>query len=325
MKKKIVMSLLSAMMVGSLVFSNNAMTVKAAEADEPMVADEIGDILDGIFGGDKPEYKPDGDYGNDFNGGQELDPDADINWGPTDSGNDNNSQPTPPAPPAPPTKPVQPVQPGVGGNGGTTIPGGNGGTTLPGGTIPGGNGGTTLPGGTIPGGNGGTTLPGGTITGGGVVLPGGSTGNGGNVVLPDGSTGNTTVTPVGGCVTIPVIDENLLKIFPESMYVFTPEGKVSFNSLDATKKTYNVWVDGQLANQLAIVDAKNNLVELSAPQIVNDATGKTYLNITIPATTKGAKVLATEAQKAAFTRLYGIDGVMVNGVLVEAFQDTIRN
>ena len=298
MKKKIVMSLLSAMMVGSLVFSNNAMTVKAAEADEPMVADEIGDILDGIFGGDKPEYKPGSDNGPDYSEGKnEVENESDINWGPTDSGNDNNSQPIPPAPPAPPTKPVQPVQPGVGGNAGTTIPGGNGGTTL----------------------------PGGTITGGGVVLPGGSTGNGGNVVLPDGSTGNTTVTPVGGCVTIPVIDENLLKIFPESMYIFTPEGKVSFNSLDATKKTYNVWVDGQLANQLAIVDAKNNLVDLSAPQIVNDATGKTYLNITIPATTKGAKVLATEAQKAAFTRLYGIDGVMVNGVLVEAFQDTIRN
>ncbi len=41
------------------------------------------------------------------------------------------------------------------------------------------------------------------------------------------------------------------------MFVFTPEGRVSFNTLDATKKTLNnVWVDGQLANQLAIVDAK---------------------------------------------------------------------
>ena len=47
--------------------------------------------------------------------------------------------------------------------------------------------------------------------------------------------------------------------------------------------------------------------------------------MTIPAKTKGAKVLATAAQKTAFTRLYGIDGVMVNGVLIEAFQDTVRN
>lgn len=140
-----------------------------------------------------------------------------------------------------------------------------------------------------------------------------------------GSAAGTTTTPVAGCVAIPVTDENTLKIFPESMFVFTPEGRVSFNTLDATKKTYNVWVDGQLANQLAIVDAKNNLVALSAPQIVNDTTGKTYLNVTIPAKTKGAKVLATAAQKSAFTRLYGIDGVMVNGVLIEAFQDTVRN
>ncbi len=31
---------------------------------------------------------------------------------------------------------------------------------------------------------------------------------------------------------------------------------------------------------------KNNLVALSAPQIVNDTTGKTYLNVTIPCKNK---------------------------------------
>ena len=293
MKKKIVVSLLSAMLVSGMLFSGSAVTVNAAEAH-----DEIGDILDSMFGGNKPEYVPGSDSGPDYSEGKyELPGDAEIDWGPSDSGN-NNTQPTPPAPPARP-------------NGSTTVPGG-GTTTVPGGTttVPGRT--TTVPGGTT------TTVPGGTTT----TVPGGST-----TTTPGGS-GNaagTTTTPVAGCVAIPVIDENTLKIFPESMFVFTPEGRVSFNTLDATKKTYNVWVDGQLANQLAIVDAKNNLVALSAPQIVNDATGKTYLNVTIPAKTKGAKVLATAAQKSAFTRLYGIDGVMVNGVLIEAFQDTVRN
>ena len=298
MKKKIVVSLLSAMLVSGMLFSGSAVTVNAAEAH-----DEIGGILDGMFGGNKPEYVPGSDSGPDYSDGTIIvDKESDINWGPSDSGN-NNTQPTPPAPPARP-------------NGSTTVPGGST-TTVPGGTttVPGGT--TTVPGGAI-------TVPGGTITvpGGTTTVPGGNT-----TTVPggSGSAAGTTTTPVAGCVAIPVTDENTLKIFPESMFVFTPEGRVSFNTLDATKKTYNVWVDGQLANQLAIVDSKNNLVALSAPQIVNDATGKTYLNVTIPAKTKGAKVLATAAQKSAFTRLYGIDGVMVNGVLIEAFQDTVRN
>lgn len=283
MKKKIVVSLLSAMLVSGMLFSGSAVTVNAAEAH-----DEIGGILDGMFGGNKPEYVPGSDSGPDYSDGTIIvDKESDINWGPSDSGNNNTQNNTQPTPPAPPAKP----------NGNTTVPGGST-TTVPGGTT------TTVPGGTT------TTVPGGSTT----TTPGGS-----------GNAAGTTTTPAVGCVAIPVTDENTLKIFPESMFVFTPEGRVSFNTLDATKKTYNVWVDGQLANQLAIVDAKNNLVALSAPQIVNDATGKTYLNVTIPAKTKGAKVLATAAQKSAFTRLYGIDGVMVNGVLIEAFQDTVRN
>lgn len=283
MKKKIVVSLLSAMLVSGMLFSGSAVTVNAAEAH-----DEIGGILDNMFGGNKPEYVPGSNSGPDYSEGKyELPGDAEIDWGPSDSGNNNTQNNTQPTPPAPPAKP----------NGNTTVPGGST-TTVPGGTT------TTVPGGTT------TTVPGGSTT----TTPGGS-----------GSAAGTPTTPVAGCVAIPVTDENTLKIFPESMFVFTPEGRVSFNTLDATKKTYNVWVDGQLANQLAIVDAKNNLVALSAPQIVNDATGKTYLNVTIPAKTKGAKVLATAAQKSAFTRLYGIDGVMVNGVLIEAFQDTVRN
>ena len=283
MKKKIVVSLLSAMLVSGMLFSGSAVTVNAAEAH-----DEIGGILDGMFGGNKPEYVPGSDSGPDYSDGTIIvDKESDINWGPSDSGNNNTQNNTQPTPPAPPAKP----------NGNTTVPGGST-TTVPGGTT------TTVPGGTT------TTVPGGSTT----TTPGGS-----------GNAAGTTTTPAVGCVAIPVTDENTLKIFPESMFVFTPEGRVSFNTLDATKKTYNVWVDGQLANQLAIVDAKNNLVALRAPQIVNDATGKTYLNVTIPAKTKGAKVLATAAQKSAFTRLYGIDGVMVNGVLIEAFQDTVRN
>lgn len=305
MKKKIVVSLLSAMLVSGMLFSGSAVTVNAAEAH-----DEIGGILDNMFGGNKPEYVPGSNSGPDYSEGKnELPSGSEFYGGPSDSGSNNTQNNTQPTPPAPPAKP----------NGSTTVPGGS--TTVPGGTT------TTVPGGTtttVPGGTT-TTVPGGTTTivpGGTTTVPGGSTATtpGGN-----GNAAGTTTTPVAGCVAIPVTDENTLKIFPESMFVFTPEGRVSFNTLDATKKTYNVWVDGQLANQFAIVDAKNNLVALSAPQIVNDATGKTYLNVTIPAKTKGAKVLATAAQKSAFTRLYGIDGVMVNGVLIETFQDTVRN
>lgn len=310
MKKKMVMYVLGAMMVGGLAMSNpGAMAVNAAEADEPMVVDEVGDILDGIFGGDKPDYTG-GDEGEDYWDGET---DGEIDWGPSDSGsNDSNSQPTPPS------QPETPSQPNNGGNGGNSGNAGNSGNT--GSSNQGNNGGITVPGGN--GGSGNVTLPGngnlptggnGGVAGNGNV----GTGNGGVVVTPP-----STAT---GCVTVPVVDKNLLAVFPDAMYVYTPEGAVSFNSLDATKMTYNVWVSGQIANQFAIVDAKNNLVALSAPQIVNDGTGKTYVNVTVPEGTAGAKVLATEAQKSAFTRLYGIDGVMVNGVLVEAFQDTVRN
>lgn len=313
MKKKMVMYVLGAMMVGGLAMSNpSAMAVNAAEADEPMVVDEVGDILDGIFGGDKPDYTG-GDEGEDYGHGegyQPSTPDSDSgSTGGSGNSNDFNSQPTPPS------QPETPSQPNNGGNGGnsgntgntgSSNQGNNGGITVPGGN--GGSGNVTLPGnGNLPtGGNGG-------VAGNGNV----GTGNGGVVVTPP-----TTAT---GCVTVPVVDKNLLAVFPDAMYVYTPEGAVSFNSLDATKMTYNVWVGGQIANQFAIVDAKNNLVALSAPQIVNDGTGKTYVNVTVPEGTAGAKVLATEAQKSAFTRLYGIDGVMVNGVLVEAFQNTVRN
>lgn len=310
MKKKMVMYVLGAMMVGGLAMANpSAMAVNAAEADEPMAVDEVGDILDGIFGGDKPDYTG-GDEGEDYGDGET---DGEIDWGPSDSGsNDSDSQPTPPS------QPETPSQPNNGGNSGNT---GNSGTTgNTGSSNQGNNGSTTVPGGN--GGSGNVTLPGnGNLPTGG---NGGATGNG-NAGTGNGGVVVTPPTTAAGCVTVPVVDENLLAVFPDAMYVYTPEGAVSFNSLDATKMTYNVWVGGQIANQFAIVDAKNNLVALSAPQIVNDGTGKTYVNVTVPEGTAGAKVLATEAQKSAFTRLYGIDGVMVNGVLVEAFQNTVRN
>lgn len=283
MKKKMVMYVLGAMMVAGLTMTTpNTMAVHAAE-------DEVGDILDGIFGGDKPEYTG-GDEGEDYwdgEGYKPSKPNSDNNN--SNSGNTGNSGNS-----------------GNTGNTGSSNQSNNGSTTVPGGN--GGSGNVTLPGnGNLPtGGNGGATGNGNA-----------GTGNGGVVVTPP--------TTAAGCVTVPVVDENLLAVFPDAMYVYTPEGAVSFNSLDATKMTYNVWVGGQIANQFVIVDAKNNLVALSAPQIVNDGTGKTYVNVTVPEGTAGAKVLATEAQKSAFTRLYGIDGVMVNGVLVEAFQDTVRN
>ncbi len=41
------------MLVSGMLFSGSAVTVNAAEAH-----DEIGGILDNMFGGDKPKYDP---------------------------------------------------------------------------------------------------------------------------------------------------------------------------------------------------------------------------------------------------------------------------
>ena len=76
MKKKIVVSLLSAMLVSGMLFSGSAVTVNATEAH-----DEIGGILDNIFGGDKPKYDPNAPAGPDYSEGKnELPSGSEINW-----------------------------------------------------------------------------------------------------------------------------------------------------------------------------------------------------------------------------------------------------
>ena len=58
---------------------------------------------------------------------------------------------------------------------------------------------------------------------------------------------------------------------------------------------------------------------MQAVDIVTAPDGKTYVNVTIDPAIVGATVQAAEEQRVAFAKLYGIDGVMINGVLADTF------
>lgn len=303
--------------------------------------DEVGDILDDIFGGDKPEYNPDGEHKDDpiyWDG--EVTDDSEIDWGPTDSApSEPESKPEPPA--EEPKDDVGNILDDIfGGDKPAYDPNGeykdspvydgghevtddseiNWGPSNPDiGNVDNGNGNSNSV--TVP------ANPGNVVIGNsnGIPVPA-NPGNGATVTNPivPGSGSNGSATVASGNTVIPVTDEPLLAAFPGAMFVTTPEG---FSFIDAFTADYNefqVWFGGSLCNAFKIVDAKGNVVKMNTAEFVN-ADGKSFLNITIPAKTKGAKVFATDEQKSAFTRLCGVDGIMVNGVLLEEFQDTVRN
>ena len=58
---------------------------------------------------------------------------------------------------------------------------------------------------------------------------------------------------------------------------------------------------------------------MQAVDIVTAPDGKSYVNVTIDPSVVGATVQAAEEQRVAFAKHYGIDGVMINGVLAETF------
>ena len=249
--------------------SDNSGSENTGSGDED---DEIGDILDDIFGGSKPDNS--GGTGTTGGGG------FDGNWdnlGPG-TGDNNNS-----------------------GSGNT----GNSGSDNSGNT--GSNAGSST---TVTDPDTGKTT---TTT----VNADGST----TVVTTDPATGETTsvIVSAGTTTAVDVTDPAILALLPEAMIVTTPEGLPFVHALDVTRTVYSVWGGGQQLDAFYITDAAGTPVAMQAVDIVTAPDGKTYVNVTIDPAVVGATVQAAEEQRVAFAKLYGIDGVMINGVLADTF------
>ena len=354
MKRKLAIMALAAAMVVSNIAPSTVMTAHAAESN-----DEIGDILDDVFGGNKP----DNSQGEGTTGGGT----DEIDWsnkpqnsddggsgsddgGSSDSGNTDNSG-----------------SGNEGGNSGSDNSGNsdNGGDDIGdilddifGGNKPDNSGGT----GTTGGGtdeidwsnkpqNGSSDNSGSSNTGNSGSDNSGSSNTGSNsgstgssttvtdpdtgktttttvnadgsttVVTTDPATGETTsvIVSAGTTTAVDVTDPAILALLPEAMIVTTPEGLPFVHALDVTRTVYSVWGGGQQLDAFYITDAAGTPVAMQAVDIVTAPDGKTYVNVTIDPAVTGATVQAAEEQRVAFAKHYGIDGVMINGVLAETF------
>ena len=231
--------------------------------------DDIGDILDDIFGGNKPDNSQGGGTHNDNTAGGGLIEDDNSGSGNTGNTGSNSGS----------------------GNSGNT--GSNAGSS------------TTV---TDPD-TGKTT----TTT----VNADGST----TVVTTDPATGETTsvIVSAGTTTAVDVTDPAILALLPEAMIVTTPEGLPFVHALDVTRTVYSVWGGGQQLDAFYITDAAGTPVAMQAVDIVTAPDGKTYVNVTIDPAVVGATVQAAEEQRVAFSKHYGIDGVMINGTLADTF------
>ena len=268
MKRKLAIAALAAAMIVSNIAPSTAMVAHAAENDE------IGDILDDVFGGGKP----DNSQGEGTTGGGGFDGNWD-NLGPGTGDNDNSGSSN--------------TGNSGSGNSGSSNTGSNAGSS------------TTV---TDPD-TGKTT----TTT----VNADGST----TVVTTDPATGETTsvIVSAGTTTAVDVTDPATLALLPEAMIVTTPEGLPFVHALDVTRTVYSVWGGGQQLDAFFITDAAGTPVAMQAVDIVTTPDGKTYVNVTIDPAVTGATVQAAEEQRVAFAKLYGIDGVMINGVLADTF------
>lgn len=234
--------------------------------------DEIGDILDDIFGGSKPDNSQGGGTHDDNTAGGGLI--EDDNSGSSNTGNSGNSG---------------------SGNSGSSNTGSNAGNS------------TTV---TNPD-TGKTT----TTT----VNTDGST----TVVTTDPATGETTTVtapPAASSIAVDVTDPAILAVMPEAMVVTSHTSGIPFvHALDATRTSYNVWSDGYLVDAFYITDAAGAFVPMQAVDIIPSADGKVYVNVTLDPAVAGATVQAAEEQRVAFAKHFGIDGVMINGTLADTF------
>lgn len=341
MKRKLAIAALALSMVVSNVAPYATMTVHAEESDE------IGDILDDVFGGNKPDNSQgEGTHDDNTAGGGLIE----DNGGSDDSSSDNSGS-------------ENSGSGNEGGNSGSDNSGsentGNGdedddiGDILDdifGGSKPDNSqgGGThddnTAGGGLIEDGNSGSSNTGnsgnsgsdnsgntGSNTGSSTTVTDPDTGKtttttvnadgSTTVVTTDPATGETTsvIVSAGTTTAVDVTDPAILALLPEAMIVTTPEGLPFVHALDVTRTVYSVWGGGQQLDAFYLTDAAGTPVAMQAVDIVTAPDGKTYVNVTIDPAVVGATVQAAEEQRVAFAKLYGIDGVMINGTLADTF------
>lgn len=272
MKRKLaIMALAAAMVVSNAAAPMASMTVCAAENDE------IGGILDDMFGGDKPQ--PDENAPGSSTGGG-IEPGGDLGgWKPSEEA---------------------PVQDDSDhskddGNSGSTSTGNSGST--------------------------GSSSNSGSTSTGSSASAGSSASTDTFVQVVDPATGNTVtvVEQAGTTVAVPVTDEATLAVLPEAMVVTAPSGLSFVHALDTSRMMYSVWGGGLQVNAFMIVDAAGAPVAMQDVAIVTAPDGKAYVNVTIDPAVTGASVFAANEQKVAFAKHYGIDGVMINGVLADTF------
>ena len=265
------MALAAAMVVSNAAAPMASMTVCAAENDE------IGGILDDMFGGDKPQ--PDENAPGSSTGGG-IEPGGDLGgWKPSEEA---------------------PVQDDSDhskddGNSGSTSTGNSGST--------------------------GSSSNSGSTSTGSSASAGSSASTDTFVQVVDPATGNTVtvVEQAGTTVAVPVTDEATLAVLPEAMVVTAPSGLSFVHALDTSRMMYSVWGGGLQVNAFMIVDAAGAPVAMQDVAIVTAPDGKAYVNVTIDPAVTGASVFAANEQKVAFAKHYGIDGVMINGVLADTF------
>ena len=308
---------MAAMIAASMAMSSPVVS----HAEELDANSDVGDVLDNIFGQDKPQGNPD-DYADapTYEGGIEVD---EVDWssgGLVDSGSSGNSGNT-----------ATSSNSGNSGNTGGSDNSGNTGNTGHSGNTGGGMDANSNVGDVLdnifgqdkPAGNPDDYADAPTYEGG--IEVGEVDWSTGGLVDPSVPGGATTTLPAVPSLAVKVTDPALTAQFPAgALYAATPENTVFFHSISNDGLAYNVWFNGVVGDQFAIADAAGNTVAISNPDVLY-INGKCYVSVTVPAETQGAHVVATEAQKSAFTRLFSVDGVMVNGVLVEEFQDTVQN
>lgn len=353
MKRKLAIMALAAAMVFSNAAPYTVMTAHAAESD-----DEIGDMLDDIFGGGKPDNSQgEGTTGggtdeidwsnkpqNSDDGGSGSDDGGSSDSGNTDnssSGNENTGS-------GDEDDEIGDIlddifggsKPDNSGGSGTTGGGTdnidwdnmnkpqNGGSDNSGSSNTGnsGNSGSDNSGNSNSGNTGSNAGSNTTVTDPDTgktttttVNADGST----TVVTTDPATGETTsvtAPPAASSIAVDVTDPAILAVMPEAMVVTSHTSGIPFvHALDATRTSYNVWSDGYLVDAFYITDAAGAFVPMQAVDIVPSADGKVYVNVTLDPAVVGATVQAAEEQRVAFAKHFGIDGVMINGTLAETF------
>ena len=289
MRRKIYTVAMSAIIAASMAMSSPVTTFAAEDPG-------IHDVLDNMFGGNKPEYNPEANQdAPKYEGGQEVSAEESKNsFGPVDSSSSSSSSSS--------------------SNSGNTGSSGSSSSQ------------TSDPGihdvlDNMFGGNKPSYNPDDYADA--PVYEGGQ-----EVSAEDSKNSFGPVDSTAVMVTsfaIQATDPSITAIFPNgALYAVTPEGAVYFHSIDTNGSAYNVWHNGQIADLFTVADASGTPVAISNPDVLY-MNGKCYVSLTVPETTQDIQIIATEAQKSAFTRLFGVDGVIINGVLVEEFQDTAVN